>query len=128
MTDWQEKRKYKRAFIKLMVEYRGKNLWQMVEAKDISAGGIFILTNKVEPPQTKVEVIFELGKDARKKTIRAEGVVAWNRSVAITDEKGETQPAGMGIMFTKIYPFISQEVINDLINKMEDSPHKDKVK
>jgi hypothetical protein len=115
MISWQEKRKYKRAFIKLMVEYRGKNLWQMVEAKDISADGMFIVAEKTEPPLTTVDLMFELEKDNLKKNIVAEGVVAWNRPAAITDEKGETQPAGMGIMFTKIFSVTAKDLIKSAL-------------
>lgn len=109
-----EKRKHKRAFVKLKVEYRGKSFWQMVEARDISAGGMFIATEKVEPAQTKIEVMFELGTE-KKKTIRAEGVVVWNRTQSIKNDNGEILPAGMGIMFTKIIPFISKQFIEDMI-------------
>ena len=109
-----EKRKHKRALVKLKVEYRGKSFWQMVEAQDLSAGGMFIATEKVEPAQTKIEVMFELGKED-KKTIRAEGVVAWNRTQSIKTADGEVLPAGMGIMFTKITPFLSKQFIDDMI-------------
>ncbi|HAH20492.1 MAG TPA: hypothetical protein DCL49_06255 [Candidatus Omnitrophica bacterium] len=109
-----EKRKHKRALVKLKVEYRGKSFWQMVEAQDLSAGGMFIATEKVEPAQTKIEVMFELGKE-NKKTIRAEGVVAWNRTQSIKTADGEVLPAGMGIMFTKITPFLSKQFIDDMI-------------
>ena len=109
-----EKRKHKRALVKLKVEYRGKSFWQMVEAQDLSAGGMFIATEKVEPAQTKIEVMFELGKE-NKKTIRAEGVVAWNRTQSIKSADGEVLPAGMGIMFTKITPFLSKQFIDDMI-------------
>lgn len=119
MINWEEKRKQKRAFIRLKAEYRGKHLWQMVEAQDISAGGMFIATDKVEPAQTKVELLFELGKDEHKKSIRAEGVVAWNRREAIKDEKGELRPAGMGIMFTKITPSVSKNVIDEIVKEMD---------
>lgn len=119
MTNWEEKRKQKRAFIRLRAEYRGKHLWQMVEAQDISAGGMFIATDKVEPAQTKVELLFELGKDEHKKSIRAEGVVAWNRREAIKDEKGELRPAGMGIMFTKITPSVSKNVIDEIVKEID---------
>ena len=119
MINWEEKRKQKRAFIRLKAEYRGKNLWQMVEARDISAGGMFIATDKVEPPQTKVELLFELGKDEHKKNIRAEGVVAWSRREAIKDEKGELQPAGMGIMFSKITPSVSKNAIDEIVKEMD---------
>ena len=50
-----ERRKYKRVFIRLSVEYRGKNIWQKVEADNISEGGIFLVTERVEPPGTSVE-------------------------------------------------------------------------
>lgn len=119
MINWEEKRQHKRAFIKLAVEYRGKNFWQMVEAKDVSAGGMFVATDKVEPAKTKIEVIFELGREPNKKTIRAEGVVAWSRAQAAKDDKGEAAPAGMGIMFTKIFPFVSKEVFDNLLKEAE---------
>ena len=115
MAEGMEKRKHKRAYIKLSVECRGKNFWQMVEAQDISAGGLFLATEKVEPAQTKLEIMFELGKDDKKKTIRAEGVVAWNRPQAVKDVKGEMQPAGMGIMFTKVTPLASKNIIEDIV-------------
>lgn len=118
MNTWDEKRRHKRAYLKLPVEYRGKNVWQMVEARDISVGGMFIATEKIEPPQTKIEVLFELGKD-KKKTIRAEGVVAWTRPQSVKDEKGEIlQPAGMGIKFTQITPLASKTFIDDIIKTM----------
>ena len=115
MIDGENKRKHKRAHIRLKVEYRGKKFWQMVEARDLSLGGMFIVTDKVEPAQTKIEIMFELGKE-NKKTVQAQGVVAWNRPQPIKNENGEeVQPAGMGIMFTKITPAISKDFINDII-------------
>jgi len=111
---WQEKRRFKRAYIKFSVEYRGKSFWQIVEAQDISAGGMFIATQKIEPPQTKVEIMFTFGKDD-KRVIHAEGVVAWNRREPGNDEEGNILPAGMGIMFIKFLPSRSQNFIKDLI-------------
>ena len=111
---WQEKRKYKRAYVRFPVEYRGKSFWQVVQAQDISAGGMFITTQKVEPPQTNVEILFSFGKD-NTRLIHAEGVVAWNRAKPKDDGKGNILPAGMGIMFTKFLPSSSQNFIKDLI-------------
>jgi len=111
---WQEKRKYKRAYVRFPVEYRGKSFWQVVQAQDISAGGMFITTQKVEPPQTNVEILFSFGKD-NTRLIHAEGVVAWNRAKPKDDGKGNILPAGMGIMFTKFLPSRSQNFIKDLI-------------
>ncbi|MBU0549157.1 MAG: PilZ domain-containing protein [Candidatus Omnitrophica bacterium] len=114
LMGWQEKRRFKRAYIKFSVEYRGKSFWQIVEAQDISAGGMFIATQKIEPPQTKVEIMFTFGKD-NKRVIHAEGVVAWNRREPGNDEEGNILPAGMGIMFIKFLPSRSQNFIKDLI-------------
>jgi Tfp pilus assembly protein PilZ len=112
--EWEEKRKYKRAYIRFPVEYRGKSFWQVVQAQDISAGGMFIATNKIELPQTKVEVMFTFG-NGEKRLIHVEGVVVWNRPKPKDDGKGNLLPAGMGIMFTKFLPSRSQNFIKDLI-------------
>lgn len=117
--EWGEKRKYKRAYIKFPVELRGKSFWQYIEAKDISAGGMFVVTDKIEPPQTKVEALFELGEEKERQFIQAEGVVAWNRPNPITDETGKIQPKGMGIMFTKLVPLSAKEFIDRLVKSQE---------
>ncbi|MFH1577458.1 MAG: PilZ domain-containing protein [Candidatus Omnitrophota bacterium] len=114
---WEEKRKYKRAYIKLSVEYRGKSFWQVVEAQDLSAGGMFIVTDKVEPPQTQIDIMFSFG-EGDKKFIHAQGVVAWSRPKPKDDGNGNIEPAGMGIMFTKFLPSRSQGFIDEVIKKM----------
>jgi len=111
---WEERRRYKRAYVRFSVEYRGRNFWQVVEAQDISAGGMFVATDKVEPPQTRVEVMFSFG-EKEKRFIHAEGIVVWNRPRPQTISGGEVLPAGMGIMFTKFLPSRSQNFIKDLI-------------
>ncbi len=117
--EWDEKRKDKRAFFKFSVEYRGKSFWQLVQARDISAGGMFIVTEKVEPPQSKVEVMFTFGKDD-KRFIHAEGLVIWNRPASKDDGAGNVLPPGMGIMFTKFLPSQSQDFIKDSIEKLKE--------
>lgn len=115
--EWEEKREWKRAYIKFPVECRGKSFWQMIEAMDISAGGMFVVTDRVEPAQTKIEIMFEFG-EAEKKFIYAEGVVAWNRSKPVQDEAGNvTQPAGMGIKFTKLTPLAAKDFIDKIVKK-----------
>ena len=120
MTNWEDQRKHKRAFLKLAVEYRSNSFWQMIEAQDVSAGGMFVATDKIEPPQTKIEVMFELGKEPHKKIVHAEGVVAWSRSKPVKNEKGEIQPPGMGIMFTKMTPSAAKLSIENMIKQSED--------
>ncbi len=117
---WEEKRQYKRANIKISVECRGTNFWQYVETKDLSAGGMFIVTDKVEPPQSRMDVMFEIGDGGAKKFIHAEAVVTWARKLPFTNEKGEVQPAGMGVMFTKFIPLKAREEIEKLIKDMEE--------
>ena len=116
---WEEKREYKRAYVKVAVEYRGKNFWQIVEAQDISAGGMFLSTDKIESNDTKIEVMFTFGGN-KKKFIHAEAVVVWGRPKVSKDENGNILPAGMGIKFTKFLPFRSKDLIDEAIKEMED--------
>ncbi len=115
MLSWEEKRKRKRLFTLLQVEYRGRNLWQMAEAKDISAYGMFIAAEKTEPPLTNVELMFELKKGDARKNIVAEGVVEWNRACPGKDDSGRILPAGMGIMFTRLIPAASKDFIKSAL-------------
>jgi len=119
MASWAEKRQYQRAYVKLRVECRGKSFWQYVETRDISAGGMFVATDKVEPPQTKVEVMFEFG-DKEKKFIHAEGVVAWSKAKPTPGESGTMIPAGMGVMFTKITPASGRNYIDQMVRNTEE--------
>ncbi len=113
---WEEKRKHKRVNLQISVECRGKNFWQCVVTNDVSVGGMFIATDKVEPPQTAVDVMFEIGGD-HTRFIHAEGVVTWARSKPAADEKGQMQPAGMGIMFIKLMPLTAKDYIEEMIKK-----------
>jgi Tfp pilus assembly protein PilZ len=117
---WEEKRQYRRAYIKLNVECRGKSFWQCVETRDISAGGIFVVTDKVEPAKTKIEVMFEFSEGESKKIILAEGVVAWSRSSSFKDQSGQQQPPGMGIMFTKVTPSVGKNFIDQFVKNVEE--------
>lgn len=117
---WAEKREYKRAYFRLAVEVKSASSWQYVEAGDLSAGGMFVITDKVEPVQTKVEVMFDFGKEGKKRIICAEGIVMWSRAKPGLDEEGNVVPAGMGIKFIKFLPAISREDIDKLIKEDGD--------
>lgn len=114
--NWEEKRKYKRVYIKFPVQCKGRNYWQYVEARDISVGGMFVATEQVEAVNTKLEVMFDLSGD-EKKYIRADAVVSWVRSEPAKDETGNLQPSGMGIQFTGILPLSAREYIEQLSQK-----------
>lgn len=116
----EDRRQNKRAYIKLKVECRGKNYWQYVETMDVSAGGMFVSTEHLEPPETKLEVMFEFGGQA-KKPIRADAVVAWVREKTITDENNNVvKPAGMGLKFIKFTPLTAKDYIDQLIIKSSE--------
>lgn len=115
----EDRREFKRAYIRLSVEYRGKSTWQMIEGKDISAGGMFVATDTIEPQNTEIEIMFEFGdRQEHKKFVYAKGVVAWTRPKEIRDEEGNVQPAGMGIKFTKLSPLSAKEFINEAVKKL----------
>jgi c-di-GMP-binding flagellar brake protein YcgR len=115
MGSFDEKRQYKRAFVKLRVEVRGRSFWQYVETRDISAGGMFVATDKVEPANAKIEVMFEFDEGGKeKKIIHAEGVVQWSRPA------GTAEAAGMGIMFTKVFPSSGKEYIDRYVKNLEE--------
>ncbi|MBU1998650.1 MAG: PilZ domain-containing protein [Candidatus Omnitrophota bacterium] len=115
-----ERRHHKRAYIHIPVECRGKNYWQCIETIDVSAGGMFIASEKVEPPNTKIEIMFEIGEN-EKKFVRADAIVAWSRAKPVKDDKGDIQPAGMGIQFTKVNPLSAKDFIDQLISKREEN-------
>jgi c-di-GMP-binding flagellar brake protein YcgR len=119
--DEQDRRQYKRAGVKVLVDCRGHKFWQYIETKDISAGGMFLATEKIEEPKTKIEVSFEFGEGKDKKIISAEGIVAWSRSAPIKDESGFVQPAGMGIMFTKLTPSTAKQIIDQWVKKVKEN-------
>ena len=120
MSAWEEKRQYMRACFRLKVECRGKSYWQYVETRDISAGGMFVLTDKVEPAKTKIEIMFEFEDHGQKKFIYAEGMVAWSRGKAFKNDAGEVIPPGMGIQFTKITPASGREYIDQMCKKAQE--------
>lgn len=117
---WEEKRQHKRAYMRIPVQCRGKNFWQYVEARDISAGGMFVATEQIEPVSTKLEVMFELNAE-EKKFVRSEAVVVWIRTKTVKDENGNLQPAGMGLKFDNIVPITAKEYIDQLVNKIDNT-------
>lgn len=63
---------------------------------NISPTGMFITTNKPEPPGSVLDFEFQLGDGFD--LIRGKGEVVWTRAVA----EGPSRPAGMGIRFLEL--------------------------
>lgn len=113
----EDRRRNKRVYMRLKVECRGKNYWQYVDAMNVSTGGMFISTEQVEPPETKLEIMFECGADT-KKLIKADAVVAWVREKTLTDINGKVvKPIGMGLKFIRVSPLTAKDSIDQLIIK-----------
>ena len=68
------------------------------KTKDISTGGVFIITSEIKPIGVELDLTFKLS--VREEPIRARGVVRWIRETA----KSETCPLGMGVQFVQLDP------------------------
>jgi uncharacterized protein (TIGR02266 family) len=108
----EDKRRSKRIEVDAKAEYRGDRVWQVKPMGNISAGGMFIATDNVEPVGTLIELIFDLG-EGRQKPISAKAVVAWSRAEA-KKVGNEVLPAGMGLKFIKIFPADGQKFLENL--------------
>ena len=108
----EDKRRFKRVSVDATAESRGNGVWQVKPIGNISAGGMFIATEKVEPAGTLIELIFDLG-EKNTKPISAQAVVMWNRS-APKKIGSETLPAGMGLKFIKVFPADGQRFLENL--------------
>jgi len=106
----KERRRFPRVYLKIPCEYKGESIWQEVVVENISLGGVFIVTDKVEPPGTEVELIFKFGKK-EERTIMARGRVVWCREKSCCDSSGKVLSAGMGVEFVKLQPLTAREFL-----------------
>ncbi len=114
-----ENRKYQRAYLRFSVEYRGQNIWQKVDTENVSEGGLFVVTDKIEPPGSLVEIMFTFGgKD--KRLVCVQGKVAWIRDKPVINPKGENLPRGMGIQFTKFLSLESRKFMAEQIKELNN--------
>ncbi len=113
----EEKRKYKRVKLNQRVEYQGERVLDMPHGENISLGGMFIATNNIEAPNTKVNILFEFG-GKKKNSIQIEGRVAWIQPKDSTDASGHSSPKGMGIEFIQVHPLSASKSINEAVNEI----------
>lgn len=111
----KERRKFPRVYIKIVGEYKGANIWQQVIVDNISLGGMFVITDKVEPKGTEVEFIFKFGR-RQERIFMVKGVVVWCREKVEYDSSGRELPPGMGIEFRELptlwRKFLQEEIDN----------------
>jgi len=110
----EDKRKFKRIRVSVPAEARGRKVWQVKDVDNLSAGGLFLVTDKIEPPGTAIEVVFGMEKDPDK-VFTARAVVAWTREKS----SGRNSPAGMGVRFIRIYPADSGKVIGGIVKNSD---------
>lgn len=117
-----EKRKQKRVYVKVEVECRSNNTWQLVQTNDFSSGGMFIETDNTEPVDSQLDIMFEFGENKdEKEFIHAEGIVAWVRTKKVMNDDGSILPAGMGVHFIKFFPVSAKKTIEQYIKKTGES-------
>ncbi|GAB4301777.1 MAG: hypothetical protein Kow0090_17310 [Myxococcota bacterium] len=105
----EDKRKFVRATLNLLVNYESTDEFCTDYTQDISGGGLFIRTNRPLPVGTKLRIHFMLpGVD---ELIYTDGVVVRN-----TLNENSPVEEGMGIEFTEILPRY-QAIIDKLVKE-----------
>lgn len=96
--DGVERRRYQRVQLETDVTFESDHNFFTGFMEDISEGGLFIATYKLQPMGTQIEVTFTL-PDGH--IVRATGSVRWVR-----DPRDESPgaPPGMGIQFDELLP------------------------
>lgn len=108
-----ERRRFPRILVKLPADSRSQRVWQVKDVINLSKGGVFLVTDKIEPPGTKLELIFDFGKEDKRK-IQAEAVIVWVRDK--NEHCGDkVLPPGMGIEFIKLFPQDAGKYLEELI-------------
>ena len=75
---------------------------QRALTKNISAGGLALITEAVLPPGTPLELEIRLPDRATPLTLTAE--VVWSRSTGVATKRYEPPPAETGVRFVHIHP------------------------
>lgn len=110
----KEKRKTKRAPIEIDIDLSTYGTYQINKLTNVSMGGAFICTEKLQPVGTEMKMRFQLPDDEA--VIEARGQVMW----AYTQPKGSSKPnsTGMGVKFTKIRK-TDQERIQEFVESIK---------
>jgi len=110
MRNVHDKRKHRRVRKRLRVNYGERDFSRTGITADVSEGGIFILTNSLEPLDTRLHV--QLHIDART-VAYFETVVAWHRNVP-PELRGTSDGRGFGVRFLP-----AAEVVASLLPRPE---------
>jgi len=111
MRTVHDKRKHRRIRKRLRVNYGERDLSRTGITADVSEGGMFILTNSLEPLDTRLHM--QLHVDART-TVFFETVVAWHRNVPPELRSSSAEGRGFGVRFLS-----PSEVVASLLPRPE---------
>jgi uncharacterized protein (TIGR02266 family) len=91
-SSWQFTRKYRRAALSLMVRVKvGEGIFKAYQSKNLSAGGVFILSEF--PLEEETQVSLELFLPQTDEPLKLQGEVVWQQ---------RQDPAGFAVKFTGI--------------------------
>ena len=114
-----ERRQFVRVFVNAGADVRSRRIWQIRNLLNLSCGGIFLVTDKLDCPGSEIEITFELGPEQKK--IMAQAKVVWVRKQAgYCAEADKVLPAGMGIEFVKVYPQDGRKFLEDMIKDWKE--------
>jgi uncharacterized protein (TIGR02266 family) len=109
----EDKRKYPRLNISMLIEYGSKEAFLKDYALNISGGGLFITTTNTFPLGTELLLRFSLpGID---KMFEIKGEVVWVRNYS----DGDNKLPGMGIKFKDIDKETQEFIIKYVNNKIK---------
>ncbi len=114
-----EKRQHHRLPIQLNAEVRGKTVFQSAKCYNLSQGGMFLATEKIENPGSKLEITFEI-EGERRRVIQAEAIVRWTRTTSGACDDGSFLPPGMGVQFVKVFPSNGIKLLERMIEERRE--------
>lgn len=100
MTPGAERRQFERVLVDLEVDYGAEDTFLFAYITDISAMGIFVLTNNPEPAGTRLNLRFS--PPGWRTPLELEGIVIWINPYRPGDR--ENLNPGMGIQFVDLVP------------------------
>lgn len=107
-------REYPRQPIKIRVDFTSDDSVQSVFSLNISAGGIFLASQKPLPPGSRV--VLHLNLPSLEGAVEVLGEVVWNN---LHHEDNNGLPEGMGIRFLNLDALVKEHVgVFQSINKM----------
>ncbi|MCB0325999.1 MAG: PilZ domain-containing protein [Bdellovibrionales bacterium] len=102
-----EKRKYPRIEAKIKVSFHSKEELSLEYTRNISAGGIFLKTDKLLDPNSEIELTLDLPEKQGEVQIKGKVMRVMSMSHPVDPEK---MVYGVGVRFINLTPEISEKI------------------